>query len=157
MELQWLILALTAQCKKNLLGYDSLRKPTCFGIFTFNIHLVNVSEPHKNCRVMSSCFRFSIITSSWSELAWVLRSVRRAMLRRSIFFPLKRHPKHSVTSLKITKMNAKMNRMCIYTPVVNHICMIRFTMQTASYFLAVWRRSIQTTRASIPVEQEFRS
>lgn len=49
---------------------------------------LNVTEPYKHCRVMPEFFRFPMIMSSWSELASVLRSVRRTMLRRSIFFPL---------------------------------------------------------------------
>ena len=63
----------------------------------FKIPLGGCVEPYKNCRVMSACFRFSIMTSSWSELAWVLRSVRRTMLRRLHFFPLNKTNKHSVT------------------------------------------------------------
>lgn len=69
-------------------------------IICFKIPLGGCVEPYKNCRVMSACFRFSIMTSSWSELAWVLRSVRRTMLRRLNFFPLNKTNKHSVTSLE---------------------------------------------------------
>lgn len=60
---------------------------------------MNVFEAYKNCRVMFAFFRFSMITSSCSELAGVLRSVRREMLTRSHFFPLEKIPKHSVISL----------------------------------------------------------
>lgn len=61
-------------------------------------YIVNMFEPYKNCNVMPARFRFSIITSRWSELDWALRSVRRAMLRRSYFFPLKReNPRHNLS------------------------------------------------------------
>ena len=42
---------------------------------------------------MLAFFRFAIIASTLSALAGELRSVRKTMLRRSIFFPLKRKTK----------------------------------------------------------------
>ena len=64
----------------------------CWASFCICVKTTLVYEAYKNCRVMSAFFRFSIITSSCSELASVFRSVRRAMLRRSHFFPLEKKP-----------------------------------------------------------------
>lgn len=121
---------------KNLFAHNSLCTAIVITIFTLKIHLVNVSEPYKNCRVMPACFRFSIITSRCSELAWVVRSVRRAMLRRSHFFPLK----------NTVSINMKIHGKDFFPPVVNsdnHI------WDTSSFLLCSFLKEIHTDNKSI--------